>query len=173
MIFGGTSKIGHVASSPAQETKGFPKMEVPLNHAFLDGNSLYTPSSYWDTLMAMEPPKYIQHMGDLKLNKLPGTVPYGRTEESFLLVTSTVCGIGFGRGRCVLPYNRFLETASKEMYCRMFLIEFSDLEIPRTGVGKCPFLGICFTSLHIFVGYYIPNSRVMFNWDIYQPLQNV
>ena len=24
--------------------------------------------------------------------------------------------------------------------------------------------------LHIFVGYYIPNSRVMFNWDIYQPL---
>ena len=24
--------------------------------------------------------------------------------------------------------------------------------------------------LHISVGYYIPNSRVMFNWDIYQPL---
>ena len=41
----------------------------------------------------------------------------------------------------------------------------------KPGVGTCPFLGICFTSpKQISVGYYIPNSRVMFNWDIYQPL---
>ena len=39
-----------------------------------------------------------------------------------------------------------------------------------TGVGQCPFLGICFTSRNqISVGDYIPNNR-MFNWDIYQPL---
>ena len=40
-----------------------------------------------------------------------------------------------------------------------------------TGVGKCPNLGICFTSLSsICWRWSIPNIWVMFNWDIYQPL---
>jgi len=35
------------------------------------------------------------------------------------------------------------------------------------GVGKCPFLGI----LNITFKYLLdPNTWVMFNWDIYQPL---
>ena len=40
------------------------------------------------------------------------------------------------------------------------------------GVGKCPFLGILNFEHHlpIFVGDYIPNTWVIFNWDIYQPL---
>ena len=41
------------------------------------------------------------------------------------------------------------------------------------GWDWCPFLilfGDFEHHLQISVGYYIPNSRVMFNWDIYQPL---
>ena len=42
-----------------------------------------------------------------------------------------------------------------------------------SGVGKCPFLilfGDFEHHLQTSVGIHIPNSWVMFNWDIYQPL---
>ena len=39
-----------------------------------------------------------------------------------------------------------------------------------SGVGKCPLFGDFEHDLQISVGDYIPNNRVMLNWDIYQPL---
>ena len=37
-------------------------------------------------------------------------------------------------------------------------------------VGKCPFLGILNISFKDLLEIIHPNSRVMFDWDIYQPL---
>ena len=38
------------------------------------------------------------------------------------------------------------------------------------GLVNVPFWGLVSHHLQTSVGYYIPNSRVMLNWDIYQPL---
>ena len=47
---------------------------------------------------------------------------------------------------------------------------YSGYTAGESGVGKCPFFGDFEHHLQISVGYYIPNSWVMLNWDIYQPL---
>ena len=39
------------------------------------------------------------------------------------------------------------------------------------GLGLMSLFGDFEQHLQIYVGYYIPNSRVMFMWDIYQPLK--
>ena len=54
------------------------------------------------------------------------------------------------------------------LYCRF------DDQIDVTGVGiDVPFWRLVSHHLQISVGDYIPNSWVMFNWDIYQPLCNM
>ena len=46
-----------------------------------------------------------------------------------------------------------------------------ELVLSQTGVGKCPFLGDWFHITKTNICWrFIPNSWLMFKWDIYQPL---
>ena len=44
-----------------------------------------------------------------------------------------------------------------------FYVQGTDSAEKPSGVGKCPFFGNFEHHLQISVGYYFPNSRVMFN----------
>ena len=50
--------------------------------------------------------------------------------------------------------------------------EHAPILLKKQGLVNVPSWGFVSHHLQISVGYYIPNSRVMFNWDIYQPLKN-
>ena len=69
--------------------------------------------------------------------------------------------------------DTFVTTSLPPSVISLAILIYQPIHVVQySGVGKCPFLGICFTSPSTIAWRLYP-SRVMFNWDIYQPRFNI